>query len=223
MRYLLLSLTLAILLLILPVKVAGAVGDENDEMAAADSHFFRSPVAILWTYQGEGSSSYVLQLRHQLLGDPLLPTVFGDLGLIPTAVVGDVIYESNPAKQAGDVIWSRATMYYDELFGYEFVQGRAIYRDIELDSYLGAGLGFSPIDDAWLGGYYLGGDGFMLSGEAAYGVTNSLWLYATADYYIDTSEAEGKAGVRFQDNIWLSVQNRVDSYIYAIGISQPLS
>jgi len=188
--------------------------------------FFRKSVGILWTYFGEDTRSYALQMRHGFISSDVLPNAFGKIGLVPTAVVGDIIYESNPAGESGDAIWSRATAYYDNLFDYEFLEGRVIYQDIKLDAYLGAGIGFVPVHNSWIGGYYLGSDGFMFSAESAKALNEDFWIYGDVQYYTDNDDwktaLEGEIGVVYDDLIYATLQNRGDEFIYMMGVSYSL-
>ena len=205
------------LILILLIFICSPVlaGDDEEE-------FFREPIAILWGFAGEGSRSYVLEVRHSFESGVLLPDVFGQIGLIPDVVVGDVIYESNPDGEAKDAIWAKVTAHYDNLFGYEWLEGRASYSDELLGSYLGAGLGLSPIDNSWFGGYYLGSEGYKLYGEVAYPITDKWWGYGVLEYYTESEWVEGMAGLRFDGYIYIAAQNREDTWIYMLGISQEL-
>jgi len=188
--------------------------------------FFRGPVAILWTFQGdneEGSSrSYALEARYGIMSGQILPNFFGQLGLVPDQIVGNLIYESNPYGESGDAIWSKITAHYDDLFDLEWLEGRAIYKDVLLDSYLGIGLGATFLDDTWLGMYYMGGHGYELYAEAAYPLGERFVGYGVLEYYSDGKWWDGKVGVVFDDLIHLAVENRKASYIYMIGITQPL-
>ena len=211
-----------ILLLFLLLASQTAFAKEEPLIEIEVPSFFRVPTAILWTYQGEGSHSYVIEMRYGIESSGLLPNIFGDIGLIPNEIVGDVIYESNPDGETGDAIWSKVTAYYDNLFDYDWLEGRAIYRDVAMDSYLGVGLGIAPIDNSWVGGYYLGGNGYLATAELAYPLGDKFWAYGILEYYSDGEWLDGETGIRFNDLIYLSVQNRRADYIYMLGISQPL-
>jgi hypothetical protein len=147
--------------------------------------FFREPIAVLWTYQGEGSESWVVEARYSIAAENVLPNIFGDLGFAPTEIVGGAIYESNPAGEGTDAIWTNVTCHYDDLLGVEWLEGRAIYQDTLLDSFLGAGLGLSPIDDSWVGCYFLGCEGYKVYAECAYPFSDTedgLWCYGVYEY-----------------------------------------
>lgn len=213
-------------LLLLFSLPAFASDTERDELknAIVKEKFFRQSIGILWSYIGEDTRSYVAQVRYGLLADELLPNAFSQLGLVPTAVVSDIAYESNPASEDGDAIWTKVTVHYDNLFSVELLEGRAIYNDILLDSYLGAGFGLNlfPIDekaDGWIGAYYLGSGGFKLYAECVYEVTDDFWPYFIYEYYIDDEETnEGEFGMRYKD-IYLKAENRQSEWIYAVGVT----
>ena len=199
MKYLLVSFCVLLLFVLSPVAAMGAIETIDivveeivveDEVPTREAltdtlirdKFFRSPRAVLWTYFGEDANSYAIQIRHGFITTDILPSPLDQLGLMPSAAVGDIIYESNPSGEEGDAIWSRATIFYDNLFDFDFLEGRVIYQDIKLDSYLGAGIGFAPIHNSWIGGYYLGSEGFMISGEIAKALGEQFRFYATAQY-----------------------------------------
>jgi len=188
--------------------------------------FFRKPLGVLWTSFGEDETSYVLQVRHGFVSNEILPNLFDQFGFVPTAITGDITYDSNPTGEEGAALWSRATAHYDKLFGNEYLEGRAIYQDIKLDSYLGAGVGFVPVHNSWIGGYYLGSKGYMLAAEVAKAIDEDFWVFATAQYYTDNDDwqdaLEGEIGLVYDDLIWLSVQNEGEEFKYKIGFSQPL-
>lgn len=236
MKLILVSLLALLLFAIMPLMAVGE--DEIDikiepltreamtEIIIRDK-FFRKPMGVLWTYFGEDSRSYAIQMRHGFISNDLLPNPFSQLGLIPTAIVGDITYESNPSGESGDAIWSRATAYYDNLFDFEYLEGRAIYQDIKLDSFLGVGIGYVPVHNSWIGGYYLGSEGYMFSAEAAKAFDERFWLYGDLQYYVDNNEEwegsiEGEIGIVFDDTIYAAVQNREDEFIYMIGVSHIL-
>jgi len=223
-------LGLAVLLLLV-IPIAAAAEAEAEAKAGEEpmtrealtetvikAKFFREPVGILWTYFGEDTKSYALQMRHGFISHDVLPNPFGQMGLIPDAIIGDITYESNPYGETGDAIWTEVTAYYDSLFGYDWIEGRATYSDILLDSYIGAGLGFVPITDSWAGVYYLGNDGFELHAELAYPITDEMWSYFIYKYYTETEWNEAQLGIRYND-LYLRAENRLTEWIYAIGVT----
>lgn len=239
MKLILVSLLALLILLAMPLT-AIAVGEDGIDIkiepltreAMIDitirDKFFRAPLGVLWTYFGEDSRSYAIQMRHGFISNEVLPNPFSQLGLIPTAIVGDITYESNPSGETGDAVWSKATAYYDNLFDFDYLEGRVIYNDIKLDSFLGAGIGYVPVHNSWVGGYYLGSEGFMFSAEAAKAIDERFWLYGDLQYYVDNNEEwegsiEGEIGIVFDDLIYAAVQNREDEFIYMIGVSHALN
>lgn len=198
----------------------------SQAQAHEEGDFFRMPRAVLWTQYSDdelgGSRSYVLEIKHGIDSSDILPDFFGQLGLIPSEIVGNIEYESSPKGEQGDAIWTHVTAYYDNLFGYHWLQGRALYKDILLDSYLGAGAGFVPTDNVWTGAYYLGSKGYEVALEGAYHIMNKTWGYGTVEYYTEGERLEGEIGFIFDDYIHFAVENRKDSFIYKLGISQIL-
>lgn len=212
-----------LLLLFSTTIIVPVYAEEPEEPMLTEEKFFRQSIGVLWTYMGEETRSYVAEVRYGVLAEELLPNIFGQAGLVPTAIVSNIAYESNPAGEDGDAIWTEVTAYYDLLFDIEWLEGRAIYNDILLESYLGVGLGLIPIDNSWIGGYYLGSKGFKLYAECAYEIEDGLWPYFVYEYYIDSIDrddrvSEGEIGIRYKD-IYIKAENRLSEWIYAIGVT----
>lgn len=147
----------------------------------------------------------------------LMPPPFSDIGLAPTAVVGSLVYESNPAGETGDVIWSRVTAYYDNLFGSEWMEGRAIYEDQAQGAHLGSGIGFRPVGNIWIGAFYLTGGDFLFHGEGAYRINENWVAFGQIDYYDDLDVWEGEVGFEIGDSAYAAVENRFDEWIIKLG------
>jgi len=209
---------------------ANAAEEERVALSLAEIeefYFFRQPATILWTFQGQGSKSYAVEVRYGFSTEIVLPDFFGKLGLAPTMVMGDILYESNPSGLEGGVIWSKAMAFYDDVFGYDWLEGRGVYEDEFVGSYLGAGIGFVPFDNSWVGAYYFGGDGWKISSEGAYELTDECWVYGIYDYYIDgelgADWGDGQVGARIKIQdvsfLFLEAENRAADWFFKVGVS----
>lgn len=184
--------------------------------------WFREGKTILWTIYGEETKDASIEFQYSVAGIDLFPRFFSDIGLAPTAIVGNVIYESNPAGETGSVIWSRVTAYYDDLFDVKGLEGRAIYDDFTQGSYLGSGIGYRPVGNIWMGGFYLEGGDWMLRGETAYRLTPDWIAFGRTEYYLENELWEGLAGFEWQKKFYIAVENRNDEWIAKLGASWPL-
>jgi len=201
---------IALIVLLLPLN-ASAAGD-----------WFRESKAIAWTYYGEDTREIGIEFQYEVSGVDLFPAFFTELGFSPTAIVGDVIYETNPAGETGNVIWSRVTAYYDNMFDVEGLEGRAIYNDFSQGSFLGSGIGYRPVGNMWLGGFYLEGGDWMVRSEGAYRV-NPMWVaFGRVEYYFDNERWEGEAGFEYDRTVYITLENRNDEWIGKLGAAWPL-